>query len=226
MVTISDATPSAAIYYTVDGTTPTTTSIPYNGQLTVSASKTIRAIAVVPNYTSSAVGSAAYTINIPPPTFTMDASSASITVKSAQSGSVTLTVTPQNGFNSAVSFACSGLPSGASCAFNPPTVTLSGNAITTTLTITAETLSGALRYGARSWMPQAFVVLSFCIFVRRKRRGIQSLLTPAITIAVLTALSGCGGRAGSSPMPLTSVVTVTATAGSIQQTAIVSLTVD
>jgi hypothetical protein len=154
------------------------------------------------------------------PTFTMAASSASITVKSAQSGSVTLTVTPQNGFNSTVSFACSGLPSGASCAFNPANVTLSGNAVTTTLTITAETLSGALCYGARSWMPHAFVVLSLCIFVRRKRRSIQFLLIPAITIAVLTALSGCGGRAGSSLMPHTSVVTVTATAGSIQQTAV------
>jgi hypothetical protein len=36
-----------------------------------------------------------------------------------QSGTATFTVTPMNGFNSQVSFACSGLPSGATCTLNP-----------------------------------------------------------------------------------------------------------
>jgi hypothetical protein len=47
-VTISDSLPGAAIYYTTDGTTPTTSSTLYNGLLTVSISETIEAISVKP----------------------------------------------------------------------------------------------------------------------------------------------------------------------------------
>jgi hypothetical protein len=73
-VTLSDATSGAAIYYTVDGTTPTTSSTPYTGAITVAATTTIEAIAAANGYTNSAVQSGTYTINALPsaatPTFT------------------------------------------------------------------------------------------------------------------------------------------------------------
>jgi hypothetical protein len=62
-VTISDATAGAAIYYTTNGTTPTTSSTLYTGPITVNWSETIEAIAAGTNFTSSAVTTAAYTIN-------------------------------------------------------------------------------------------------------------------------------------------------------------------
>jgi hypothetical protein len=64
-VTITDITPGAAIYYTTNGSAPTTSSTHYSGAITVSASETLQAIASATGYTTSAVGSAAYIINIP-----------------------------------------------------------------------------------------------------------------------------------------------------------------
>jgi N-acetyl-beta-hexosaminidase len=64
-VSISDATPNATIYYTTDGSTPTTSSPRYTGPITVSTTTTLNAIASAPNYTQSAVASATYTIQIP-----------------------------------------------------------------------------------------------------------------------------------------------------------------
>jgi hypothetical protein len=66
-VTISCSTPSSSIYYTTDGTTPTFpitgTTLLYTGSLTVSATKTIKAIGEAAGLSNSAVGVATYTIS-------------------------------------------------------------------------------------------------------------------------------------------------------------------
>jgi hypothetical protein len=64
-ITLADTTSGATIYYTTDGTTPTTVSAKYSAAITVSATTTIKAIAVASGYTNSAVGSASYTISVP-----------------------------------------------------------------------------------------------------------------------------------------------------------------
>jgi hypothetical protein len=63
-VTLSDTTPNASIYYTTNGTTPTASSATFSAStpIAVSSSETIQAIAVASGYTTSALGSAAYTI--------------------------------------------------------------------------------------------------------------------------------------------------------------------
>ena len=62
-VEISCATSGASIYYTTDGTVPTASSTLYTGAITVSSSKTIKAIAVKSGMTDSDVAGAAYTID-------------------------------------------------------------------------------------------------------------------------------------------------------------------
>ena len=61
-VTISSATEGATIYYTTDGTEPTTNSTQYNGAISVSSSTTIKAMAIAAGYDNSSVATATYTI--------------------------------------------------------------------------------------------------------------------------------------------------------------------
>jgi len=68
-VTITDSNGAAAIYYTTDGSTPTTSSTRYTGPITVTRTTTIKAIAQAPGSAPSGVASGTYTILVPPPTF-------------------------------------------------------------------------------------------------------------------------------------------------------------
>ncbi len=62
-VSISDATSGAVIYYTTDGSIPTTASTVYHSAITVTNSTTLNVLAVAPGYTNSAVATATYTFN-------------------------------------------------------------------------------------------------------------------------------------------------------------------
>jgi hypothetical protein len=68
-VSITDSTGGSSIFYTVDGSTPTTTgSTKYTGSFTLTSSATVKAIASASGFTPSAVASAAYAVTtVTPP---------------------------------------------------------------------------------------------------------------------------------------------------------------
>jgi hypothetical protein len=68
-VTISDSTAGATIYYTTDGSTPTTASSVYSGALSVTRSMTVKAMAAAAGMANSNVASATYTVQTAAPTF-------------------------------------------------------------------------------------------------------------------------------------------------------------
>jgi hypothetical protein len=142
-VTISDATSGATIYYTTNGTTPTTSSTLYNNvAIPVNSTETIKAIAVATGFTQSAVGSATYTIQVPPPPdFSVSATPTSQSVAAGGSTTYTVTVGSLYGFGGVVGLSVSGLPAAATPGFNPSTVTGSGTS-TLTVNTTTSTASG------------------------------------------------------------------------------------
>ena len=68
-VTISEATAGATIYYTTNGTVPTTASTKYTTPIAVAKTTTIKAIAVAAGYGDSAVATGLFAINAAVPTF-------------------------------------------------------------------------------------------------------------------------------------------------------------
>ncbi|MGA8150353.1 MAG: protease pro-enzyme activation domain-containing protein [Terriglobales bacterium] len=148
-----------------------------------------------------------------------------------QSGKTTISITPIAGFSQAVSFSCGPLPAEAACSFNPTSVTPSGKAVTTTLTITTTAASASLRQdpvgrSAAPFYAPLFPGLLGLVMAagaggKPKRRGMRLLLLTVILCALTLCLPGCGGGSGggNTGNPGTpagsSTVTVTATASSV-----------
>ena len=65
IASLASTTAGAIVYYTVDGSTPTTASQKYQAPFLVSANLTVKAITVAPGYSNSTVTSQSFTPNIP-----------------------------------------------------------------------------------------------------------------------------------------------------------------
>ncbi len=121
---------------------PTSTTTTSTLTLTASSTATLGTVTVTITGTSgSLVATTTLTLKVQAPAtpnFTISASPASLTVKPGGKATTTITVTSQNGFNSAVTLSGSGLPSGVTAAFatNPVTPPANGT-VTSVLTLTA-----------------------------------------------------------------------------------------
>ena len=159
--------------------------------------------------------------------FSVAASLGTLTVSAGQPGTDTITVTPLNGFNSVISFSCSGLPSGASCSFSPATVTPSGaTASTTTLTVNTAATAASLQRNSQPPLPVS--ALGFALFCLgwKKRRRVRMVVLFAVCAVGLSQLNGCAGASPRTRQPVTLTATITATSGSLQHSTTLSLTVN
>jgi hypothetical protein len=174
--------------------------------------------------------------NVLAPAFTVGVTPAALTVTGGQSGTTTVSVTPQNGFNSLVTLTCSGLPTGATCIFAPASVTPSGTAASTKLTVTTAATTAELRRNPSPLIPTSTLAVAFCCLLGfKKRRNIQLMLLLAVSVIGLSLVTGCGGGSSTNTTttktttPVTTTVTVTGTSGSgsslLQSTTTFSLTV-
>jgi Bacterial Ig-like domain (group 3) len=194
------------------------------------------------NFAGSTSSAVTITVTAVAPSFALGASPTSVSISTTgSSGTTTLTVTPAGGFAQPVSFACTGLPSEASCTFAPSTVTPGATAATTVLTIstTAPSVkkgSGNDRSSLTRWA--TFASLGMLILTFRPSRNRIRWLAVLLTLGVAASVVSCGGGSsgsggnggGGGPSDPgtptgTSTVTVTATAGSLSQTVSLSVAV-
>ncbi len=165
-------------------------------------------------------------------------SSDSASVSAGGAATYTLSVTGQGGFDQNVSFACTGVPSEATCTVSPSPVTPGSSAtnVTVTVTTTAPSISAPRSRplppvppqlpGLRGLLMIALILAAttWVIMQRDQRRVLQrwSTIIPLATGLLLAlALAGCGSGGGGGGTPHdngtpkgTSTLTVTGTAGS------------
>jgi hypothetical protein len=247
-VIISDATPGAIIYYTTDGTTPTSSSPQYSAPITVSKTDTINAIAIASGYSASNVASTSYTINLTPPTISITGTAVTLSPGASTGNTSTITLTPGSGFIGSVALTAvlASSPNGAqnlptfSFGSTTPVSITSGDAATATLTIsTTAATSAAVVHSKRPgvpWYVSGSATLG-CILLfgtPTRRRRWQSMFGMLMLLALLTSgvfacggggNTGGGGTSNPGTTPGTYTVTVTGTSGATTGSGTVTLTV-
>lgn len=127
--------------------------------------------------------------------FTLGASPNQLTVSAGNSATTTITVTPNAGFSQPVSFSCDNLPVGATCSFNPATVTPNGAPLTTTLTITTNGGPMALSPWSSSTMfayaltPVGLMLIGGLWY---RRQGDAHILWMAVLLISMITVASCG----------------------------------
>ena len=135
------------------------------------------------------------------PDFSITANPTSLSLSPGQYGTVVLTITPINGFNSMVTLSCSSPPAASACIFSPTTATpLNGNPVTSSLQITTQGSSGAklawpTRGSGHAPHTAYAIVLPGLLTLAglgavRKRSGLNAL--SVIGLAALLAASSVG----------------------------------
>jgi hypothetical protein len=157
----------------------------------------------------------------------------SLSIQPGSSGQLVITITPIGGYTGTIDFSCGTVPAHVSCAFAPPTLTLSGaGPFTDTLTVSTNAAATAqLRFpgqggrfdsvllAALLWLPGSLAAM----FGLKRRKGKHSTSRQVFwMIAILLwigagALSSCGGKSSfAAPGTYTIPITLTVSGESTQ----------
>ncbi len=199
---------------------PTVVGTPLSGTINLT-DNSLNAVAPNNVQTISLSGTGTGTAPPPPtPSVAVSFSAATVTVSApGASGTDTITLTPSGGYAGTVTLACSGLPSEATCSFNPMSVTFtaaSSAAQTVALTVTTTAATAVLRpyapFDSQSkgslpmlatafWLPG---LLAAGAGLRKRKSGKSGVTSQArhmlillILLAGVGMMTACGGNGGS-----------------------------
>jgi YVTN family beta-propeller protein len=193
------------------------------------------------NNASSTSSAVAVTVWPGPAAFTLSLNPANGSLNAGKDAVITVTVTSVNGFDAATSLACSDLPKDTSCTFSSSSITPSaGGTATSTLTIATDVKASSAALRAERSRPArlpfkgpiaiagafaAFLLLPLLGAKNRRLRRLLLTLSSAILIATLASIgmTSCGG--GPTTPKGNYMIQVTATAGTLSESATYSLTV-
>ena len=190
-----------------------------------------------------------------PPSFSLTATPQTVNITAGQSGSVTLNFATNPTFNGTIMTACSGLPAGATCTFNPTGgLALTGGqtgSVQVSIATTASTTMATNRFGIHTWGGTAgalAIAQALLLLWPRRRKKIAGMLGTSLMVLVgmvlVLSATGCGGSSNStgnsssssgssgssSGTASSAVVTITSTSTSgvatLTQTAAVSVVIN
>ncbi len=166
------------------------------------------------------------------------ASPSSLTITRGQPGNYSVTVGPVSGtLSGTVTLSCAGLPSGASCAFNPAQLTPGSSPASSTLTVsTAGMVATNQRRPAilAAFSFPGIGVLGFVLMGDKRRRRIKGACLGFALFGMLMILAACGSAGKSAVQQATPpgstsgtyAIQVLATDGTMQQATTVTLIVN
>jgi sugar lactone lactonase YvrE len=174
-------------------------------------------------------------VNAPVPDFSVTPTTPSQSVQPGGTAMFTITVAyVGSGFTNPVTLSISGLPTGATGTFNPPSITPGAGSVTSTLTVTMPVVANLAR---PNFWPTATPVLALLFMLPSRRwrkawRGKLLLLVAGLaSLGCSASLTGCGGGFGFNPpqgnlnQSQIYTLTITGTSGTDTHSTTVLLTV-
>jgi hypothetical protein len=191
------------------GTAPLgTATLNASGQATYTGSLPAGSLTLTANYSGDAnnlasTSTTAVQTSSGGTAFTLSANPTKVSLSAGQSNAITLSVVPSTTLAGAVSFTCTGLPTGSTCSFQPATLTggSSTTAMSTTLTIALPAGSSAKAEPPSSGrsapsLAGLFVLpaslLGLFLFWQRKRLQSSLWICILASVFLLGAGIGCG----------------------------------
>ena len=212
----SGSPPTGTVTFTSNGSAIASTALDPDGVATLTPALAAGSYSIVARYGGDALHAAStskpVTISGTAANFTVSISPTSLTLASAQSSTVTLSITSLNGFSDSLQMGCLGLPALVTCHFSSDSLTLPAGK-TQTLQVTIDTdapLGGGpsasnVRPGttflAGLSMPVGLLFGAIFWSLRKRHRWLLLLLL-ALSLPSALMLGGCGTGITTSSAPM------------------------